>query len=162
MEKGYRGSGGEKGLTLIGLVISIFIIGLLSTIAISSVNSARIRARDTQRANDVEQFRKALEMYHIDRGVYPIAAGGIVLGDTGATTLCDTSGFGDTCVGTPYLTKIPLATTPLDGDCTAEQNTYTYTSTGTDYTITFCLSKKIGAIAAGARIMTPEGPVDAP
>ena len=42
----------KRGFTLIELLVVIAIIGLLSTMAVVSLNSARLKARDAKRASD--------------------------------------------------------------------------------------------------------------
>lgn len=65
----------KTGFTLIELLIVIAIIGFLASAAMYAVNSARIKARDAQRVADLNQVRKALEMYYDKHeGVYPLAA----------------------------------------------------------------------------------------
>ncbi|MBU2104106.1 type II secretion system GspH family protein [Patescibacteria group bacterium] len=60
-----------KGFTLIELLIVIAIIGLLSSIVLSSLNTARIKSRDAKRIQDLTQIRTALELHFLDRGYYP-------------------------------------------------------------------------------------------
>jgi len=52
----------RKGFTLIELLVVIAIIGLLSTLAVVSLNSARAKARDARRLSDVKQLSTVLEM----------------------------------------------------------------------------------------------------
>jgi len=50
------------GFTLIELLVVIAIIGLLSTLAIVSLNGARAKARDAKRISDVRQMASILEI----------------------------------------------------------------------------------------------------
>lgn len=61
----------QKGFTLIELLVVISIIGLLSTVAMTSMNSARKKGRDAKRVTDIDQFKLALEMYYSTYGYYP-------------------------------------------------------------------------------------------
>lgn len=63
------------GFTLIELLVVIAIIGILSSIVISSLNSARVKSRDAQRVAFIRELQKALEMYYIDNGSYPLSGG---------------------------------------------------------------------------------------
>ena len=51
------------GLTLTELTIAIAIIGILSTIIIVSLNSARQKGRDAKRVRNVQEIQKAIELY---------------------------------------------------------------------------------------------------
>ncbi len=62
----------EKAFTLIELLVVIAIIGLLATIVLVSLNTARGKARDTRRKADLHQIQLALEMYYDDNGNYPV------------------------------------------------------------------------------------------
>lgn len=64
-------SKGNKGFTLIELLVVIAIIGILASVVLASLNSARIKSRDTTRAAQIDQVMKALSMYHLDTGSYP-------------------------------------------------------------------------------------------
>jgi len=61
----------KAGFTLIELLVVISIIGLLATIVLVSVNSARKKARDVVRMADLKQIQVALEMYYDANGNYP-------------------------------------------------------------------------------------------
>ncbi len=52
-----------KGFSLIELLVVIAIIGLLSTMAVVSLNNARVKARDTRRMGDIKAIQTAIEMY---------------------------------------------------------------------------------------------------
>lgn len=49
------------------------IIGLLSTLAVVALNSARVKARDSKRMSDVKIIEMSLELYRLDVGRYPDA-----------------------------------------------------------------------------------------
>lgn len=61
---------GHKGFTLIELLVVISIIGVLSTVAMTSLNSARKRTRDAVRKSDLHQIKVALESYYQEHGQY--------------------------------------------------------------------------------------------
>ena len=56
----------KKGFTLIELLVVIAIIGLLSTLAVVSLNGARSKARDAKRTSDLRAVQSALELYRAD------------------------------------------------------------------------------------------------
>lgn len=61
-----------RGFTLIELLVVIAIIGILSSVVLASLNSARAKARDARRLSDLHQIRNALELYASDNnGAYP-------------------------------------------------------------------------------------------
>lgn len=53
----------KRGFTLIELLVVIAIIGILSSVVMASLNSARTKARDAKRVADLKQVKTALEMY---------------------------------------------------------------------------------------------------
>lgn len=61
----------SKGFTLIELLVVISIISLLSSIVLTSVNSARAKARDTRRKSDMRQLELAIQLYYDTNGTFP-------------------------------------------------------------------------------------------
>jgi prepilin-type N-terminal cleavage/methylation domain-containing protein len=64
----------RKGFTLIELLVVIAIIGLLSTLSVVSLNSARGKARDAARKSDMNSLATAMELWNVDSvdGTYPV------------------------------------------------------------------------------------------
>jgi prepilin-type N-terminal cleavage/methylation domain-containing protein len=60
-----------RGFTLIELLVVIAIIGLLSSVVLASLNTARMKARDAKRMADIRQIQNALELYYDVHGYYP-------------------------------------------------------------------------------------------
>lgn len=58
----------DKGFTLIELLVVISIIGLLSSVVLASLATARASARDSERIATIKQIQNALELYAIDNG----------------------------------------------------------------------------------------------
>lgn len=61
----------QNGLTLIELLVVISIIGLLSSIIMTSLNTSRQKARDSKRIMELREISKAVELYYLDTGHYP-------------------------------------------------------------------------------------------
>lgn len=98
-----------RGFTLIELLVVVAIIGILSSIVFVSLNSARAKARDARRAEDVKTLKAALEVYQQRYGEYPEAStsdGASINDDIGTsiTTLADSLITKD---NNKYLLAIP-------------------------------------------------------
>lgn len=65
----------KKGFTLIELLVVVAIIGVLATIALSSLSDARAKAKDAGRIAFARELQSALEMYYLDNGEYPPTVG---------------------------------------------------------------------------------------
>jgi type II secretion system protein G len=120
----------NKGFTLIELLVVIAIIGLLSSIVLVSLNSARAKARDTKRKADMNNIITAIEMYYDSNNAYPSTGGswwGVCVNGGSRTT----SGANAYIPGvTPnYITVLP---TDPRGD-TSGWSGYLYKSNGTNY-----------------------------
>lgn len=61
----------DKAFTLIELLVVIAIIGLLASIVLVALNSARSKARDAKRKGDLHNIKAALELYYNSYGSYP-------------------------------------------------------------------------------------------
>lgn len=65
----------NAAFTLIELLVVISIIGLLSSVVLASVNSARDKAKDARAMADVKQISNAIELYYDQNGSYPAPSG---------------------------------------------------------------------------------------
>ena len=63
----------RHGFTLIELLVVIAIIGILSSVVLASLNSARQKSRVARRIADIGQVRLALELYFDATRDYPTA-----------------------------------------------------------------------------------------
>lgn len=59
------------GFTLIELLMVIAIIGLLSSIVLSSLNTSRQKARDVARIRTLNETQTALQLFATAKGYYP-------------------------------------------------------------------------------------------
>jgi prepilin-type N-terminal cleavage/methylation domain-containing protein len=65
----------KRGFTLIELLVVIAIIGLLSSIVLASLNTARSKATDAKRESDVDTIINALALYALDHNGDYIGSG---------------------------------------------------------------------------------------
>lgn len=122
----------HQGFTLIELLVVIFIIAILTGLAMTNFVGARERAKDAKAKSEFQQLKTALRLYYNDYGYYPCdgsiagtnsdcnpnsasPVGAYILG-CGASgkekcPICTTGefGIGDPLVGctTVYMKKIP-------------------------------------------------------
>ena len=68
-----------RGFTLIELLVVIAIIGILSSVVLASLNTARVKARDTRRVSDIKSIQLALEFYYDTVGYYPTSIAPLVV-----------------------------------------------------------------------------------
>lgn len=64
----------KRGFTLIELLVVVSIIGLLASVVLASLNTARGKARDAKRRSELHQLAIALEFYYDKYGRYPVSA----------------------------------------------------------------------------------------
>jgi len=61
----------RKGFTLIELLVVIAIIGILSSVVLASLSTARAKSRDAKRISDIGQIQLALELFFDAAQSYP-------------------------------------------------------------------------------------------
>lgn len=66
----------SRGFTLIELIVVVGIIALLSSVVLTAVGKARLRAQDSERIANLQQVRTAAEFYaNANGGKYPNSGG---------------------------------------------------------------------------------------
>ncbi len=76
-----------KGFTLIELLVVIAIIGILSSIVLASLNSARLKSRDARRIADIKQLQLALQLFYDANSSYPTTTAMLGLNPTYIATI---------------------------------------------------------------------------
>ena len=157
----------KLAFTLVEMLVVIAVIGILTTLAVVAVQNSRESTRNAKRVADIKQIQNALELYYNDNNAYPnTLIPGEVLSSNSIT----------------YIQQIPSAPTPNDGDCSEQENGFTYVTSklqfdyfnvvanGTNhntyyqcsnsnnyYNIYFCLSANTGSFLAGKVIASSQG-----
>lgn len=103
----------KKAFTLLELLIVIAIIGVLASIVIASLNSARVKTRDTVRKQDMVTIYKMLSLYYDKYGYLPITStyGGA---DAGGWDFSSQGTFLNFLVTGGVATKVPVD--PINND----------------------------------------------
>ncbi|KKU22057.1 MAG: General secretion pathway protein G [Candidatus Nomurabacteria bacterium GW2011_GWA1_46_11] len=119
----------QSGFTLIELLVVVAIIGLLSSVVMASLNSARAKARDAKRKVELKQIQAALEIYYNDNNAYPVVGTWWGLSVNGGSKT--TSGAN---AYIPGLTPTYIPTLPADpSGVTTGWSGYLYRSNGSQY-----------------------------
>lgn len=132
----------NKGFTLIELLVVISIIGLLSSITLASLQSARQKANAAKVVAEMNQLKTAFELYRNDKGEYPNEKLGGHFSSLGVVNFLKTE-----LVNNNYISSIPSLASPsnefyyLSGINGFNQTSVTY-SNGDSY---LCGGKKINS-----------------
>lgn len=119
----------KTGFTLIEILVTISIIGLLTMIGVTNFRVANQKARDGRRQGDLEQIKAALELYRTDEAEYP-------------TNDILSAGTIESAGGTVYMGDVPE-------DPLAAQSYY-YASDGDTYTLCAALELTTSGNCGGA------------
>lgn len=113
----------SRGFTLIELLVVIAIIGVLSSVVLASLNTARQKSRDAKRQADIKQLQIALELYFDANSSYPNQA-----------TAAAVSGISAALTPT-YIASIP--SDPLAGGA------YFYQSSAASNSTSYCVGANL-------------------
>ncbi|HET8581476.1 MAG TPA: prepilin-type N-terminal cleavage/methylation domain-containing protein [Candidatus Paceibacterota bacterium] len=121
----------SRGFTLIELLVVIAIIGILSAVVLTSLNSARTKARDARRESDMKSVQLALELEYDKSGGYPTALTALVTDD--------------------FLPSVPT-------DPSSANNGYGYVAlpSGCNNSSSMCTSYVLAAILEGGAGVVPD------
>ncbi len=131
----------NSGFTLIELLVVIAIIGLLSSVVLLSLNSAREKARNARRVADARQIVGALELHY----------------DAQTSPTYPTDAANIRTILSPYLATWPTYPLPAGTGCTLTDYTYAASAAGADYSMTFCLSQATGGFSLGTHTASRAG-----
>jgi type II secretory pathway pseudopilin PulG len=152
--QGYRW---QWGVALFSGGLVTVVIGLLSTLSVLALNSARQKSRDSKRISDVKQIQTALELFYADHGCYPKHGTDDVpfaVGQSKHGMSLTSNGFSERGViqndSTIYMGIVP--SNPEPGGAP-----YLYIGNGSDYKLTFAMEGPMGNLSGGAHTATPNG-----
>jgi prepilin-type N-terminal cleavage/methylation domain-containing protein len=133
----------KKGFTLIELLVVIAIIGILSSVVLAALNTARLKSRDALRVQELDELQTALEDYYADNGAYPVSLNGQLDYESACSPLSSgvvwnggPGGYTGSTAWIPNLAPKYIPTLPTDPSVNGSTATcFTYYSSGTNYLI---------------------------
>ena len=117
----------KKGFTLIELMVSIAIIGILASLMYINITGIKAKNRDAQRMIRVNEIAKALNIYQGNALSYPVSAENIAITGSDSISL--------TVQAAGAISQMPVD--PINSGLYIFG--YQSNANGTDFTISFCL-----------------------
>lgn len=133
----------KKAFTLVEMIVVLFVIAILLSVAIISFNSSKSRSLNTKVLANVRQIQGSLRLYYNDYKSYPTTE------EWNEKISEDSS--------SSYLNKIPKHPKISEEPCRGFSENYIYESDGKTYTIKFCLGQEISSLLPGINVATPDG-----
>ncbi|OGG85453.1 hypothetical protein A2392_00035 [Candidatus Kaiserbacteria bacterium RIFOXYB1_FULL_46_14] len=115
----------NRGFTLIELLVVIAIIGILASVVIANLSTARTKAADAAHKTEVKQLKTAIESYYLDNGTYP-------------PYLSANVGYRVDTALTPYLVSTYIS--QISAQLVIDNDQYVYATGGSGYAIRVTLS----------------------
>ena len=137
----------KKGFTLIELLVVIAIIGILSSIVLASLSSARTKGEDTAIQANLSNMRAQAELYYSNNNDYGITVA--------ASTNCNTGIFAST--GTGGLSALVAAAKARSSTvtCAATASSSWAVSAALKTSGTYCVDSTGAAKATSSDITSP-------
>lgn len=120
----------DGGFTLVELIIVIVVIGILAAIILVAYGNVTARASDGARDTVVSQLKKAIELYKVDNGKYPVLKNSDGVNCQPAQGGCLVSDLKSALTSSGTVSSIP--DDPYESD-TSKQIWYISDSTGAYY-----------------------------
>ena len=132
---------GNKGFTLIEIIIAMTLIAIFVTLPVLAYANFSKSSRDTQRRNDINKVQAALEQYKAQNSHYP-----------------DNDTWEEDLVNGGYIPEIPQD--PKDGQSTGDDSalTYQYTYSVSEDSASYQLAALLELTPAGNGLSSPPPP----
>ena len=116
----------QSGFSLMELLVVIAIIAILASVILASFSGTEGKARDTRRMQDISSIQKALALYLVSHGIYPV--------ETSTTTITGSDPMMAALIAEGHLPSVPK-----DPASPASDYSYVSNSYGNNYWLSFCL-----------------------
>ncbi len=147
----------DKAFTLIELLISISIVGiiLLITLLVINPSALRAKARDSLRANNLKSIQAAIQLYYVDNKSYPLSS----VGTPAWIKITGSDALSQALTGSPqYMRSVPLDPSQTSVSGSAENPCDVNVSNKPDYRFNYLSDGSYYLLTAQAESLgTPKG-----